>query len=74
MNYEFSFSYISCQSCTAKIHCEKCAEELRERLLLRSGIGDAIIDISNKRIGVYAPGLDEMDVLDLLEEVSIFAD
>ncbi|MBQ8506839.1 MAG: hypothetical protein IJ466_05365 [Clostridia bacterium] len=73
MKYEFSFTYLSCQSCTAKIHCEKCAEEIMDRLLLR-GIEAAEIDIANKQIAVLAPGLDEMDVLDLLEEVSIFAD
>lgn len=72
MKYDFSFTYLACQSCTAKIHCEDCARELQERLLQRRI--NASIDIANHRISLHAPGMDEMDVLDILEEVSIFAD
>ena len=74
MNYTYSFSYLKCQSCTAKIHCDDCAAEIRERLMREAEIQDLQIDIPNKRISLAADFSDEMDLLDLLEEVGIFAD
>ena len=70
---EYAFTYLACQSCTAKIHCEKCAAELQERFLKEDGVDTIAFDIPNKKLSVQAR-LDEMDLLDLLEEVGIFAD
>ena len=70
---EYAFTYLACQSCTAKIHCEKCAAELQERFLKEDGVDAIAFDIPNKKLSVQAR-LDEMDLLDLLEEAGIFAD
>ena len=66
-----TISYLKCQSCTAKIHCEACAEEIRERLL-KEGV-QAAIDISNRAARIETQ-MDEDDLLDLLEEIGVFAD
>ena len=73
MKHIFTFTYLTCQSCTARIHCEQCGEELRQRLLGRPGISDAQADIPNKRISIDS-SMEEMDLLDLLEDMGIFAD
>lgn len=74
MMKEYSISYLKCQSCTAKIHCEECADELYQRFLKDGGIRDIRIDIPNRLIRVNAPEMDELDLLDLLEEAGVFAD
>lgn len=74
MKLEYTITYLACQSCTAKIHCEKCADELTERLQKQSGVADVRIDIPARRMSLQADGLDEMDLLDMLEDAGIFAD
>lgn len=74
MNCEYSITYLKCQSCTAKIHCDQCADELCQRLLKEPYIRDVSIDIPKRSMHMDAPGADEMDLLDLLEEIGLFAD
>ena len=74
MKLEYAITYLACQSCTAKIHCEKCATELTERLQKQRGVSDVQIDIPARRMSLQADGLDEMDLLDMLEDAGIFAD
>lgn len=71
MEYEYDFTYLSCQSCTAKIHCDDCAAQIHERLA--RNVASARIDIAAKRICIDAGGMDEMDLLDLLEDIGVFA-
>ena len=71
--HEYEISYLKCQSCTAKIHCEQCAGELKERLLGMGGILRAELDIPARRLQISFSGMDEMDLLDMLEETGIFA-
>ena len=74
MKFESDFSYLKCQSCTAKIHCDDCSAELEERLGKMRGIDSVSIDIQNKHLLIQSGMLDEDDLLDMLEEVSVFAD
>lgn len=74
MKLEYAITYLACQSCTAKIHCEKCAAELTERLQKQRGVSAVQIDIPARRMSLQADGLDEMDLLDMLEDAGIFAD
>ena len=74
MKLEYAITYLACQSCTAKIHCEKCAAELIERLQKQRGVSAVQIDIPARRMSLQADGLDEMDLLDMLEDAGIFAD
>ena len=69
MNY--TITYLKCQSCTAKIHCDDCAAEIQERL--RKEDVQAAIDIPNRSARIET-GMDEDDLLDLMEEIGLFAD
>lgn len=71
MNYNYEITYLKCQSCTAKIHCEDCAGEIQDRLL-KEGI-KAAIDIPNRYARIET-SMDEDDLLDLMEEIGVFAD
>jgi len=71
MNYNYAITYLKCQSCTAKIHCEACAREIQERLFKEAV--NAAIDIPN-RIARIETRMDEDDLLDLMEEIGVFAD
>lgn len=69
---EYAFSYLPCQTCTARIHCRQCGEELAECLLLRPDVKAADVDMENKRISLTAPDADEDELLDALEVLGVF--
>lgn len=73
MNQSYDISYLACQSCTAKIHCDDCSATLRERLLGRPGVTAAEVDVGKRSLHICAD-MDEDDLLDLLEDIGIFAD
>lgn len=74
MKHSYAFVYLPCQSCTAKIHCEKCADEIKERLLKETVFQRVEIDIANKQMSLETTGLDETDLLDMLEDAGVFTD
>lgn len=74
MKLEYNISFLNCQACTAKIHCDACGETLSERLGKEGGLSQIEIDIPNRHLSLQADGWDEMDLLDALEEIGIFAD
>lgn len=73
MKQEYQIQYLSCQSCSARIHCEDCGENLKERLALR-GLKEIEIDLPQRRLAVDGGAMEEGELLDLLEELSIFAE
>ena len=68
---EFEFTLLKCQDCDAKIHCADCGREIEDRLLLRGVRADA--DMQAKRLKTDSD-MDRFDLLDLLEEIGVFAD
>lgn len=74
MKYEFEITYLACQSCTAKIHCEHCGAELAERLSKRGSAADICIDIPNRHMSLQSDQWNEMDLLDAMEDIALFAD
>jgi hypothetical protein len=65
---------LKCQECTAKIHCEECAESVFEDLSLKKGVQNLSVDMINKRLSFAADEELEEQVLDFLEGIGIFAD
>ncbi len=64
--------YFKCQSCDAKIHCDQCGEELKERLLAVPGIDDIDFQMKEKIVSVKTVMLSEDDIEDCLDEAGIF--
>lgn len=74
MTCEYTFTYLTCQSCNAKIHCDECADSLRERIMRESGINSAEIDMPNHHMKIVLNGMDEDDLEDILEDAGLFID
>jgi len=74
MVYQYPFDYLSCQSCTAKIHCDDCTAQLHQRLTKNAGLTYVDIDMAAKRMCIRTDdSLDEDELLDLLEDAGVFA-
>ena len=68
---EFAISYYGCQKCTERVNCDRCKEELEEKVLRDPDIRHVDIPMGPKRMVLDSPL--ESDVLEeLLEEYGIF--
>lgn len=73
MTYQTSFIYLACQTCQAKIHCEKCAAEAREALLRMDGVDGAEVDMVTKTLSVSGNAeIDEVEIK--LEDLGLLVD
>ena len=71
MTHTISITYIACQTCHAKIHCEECEKRLEEALMRVQGINGASVKLGPKQVVV--DGLVDMDALEeILEDLGLF--
>ena len=71
MKIRLPVTYMSCQSCASKIHCDQCDAELAESLVQRPGIQNPQVNIKAKEL-VLDTTLDADDLEDILEGVGLF--
>ena len=73
MIYNTSVTYMSCQTCQAKIHCEECAKRLEEALQAVEGVHRVRVDMPKQLLEADA-ALSADDFAELLEEHGLFSD
>ena len=72
MEFTYDVTFLKCQSCDAKIHCDRCSEEAAEKLLRHAGVSAVRLDLKKKTVTIA--GDDEDVLLDALDNEGIFAD
>lgn len=72
MTYTIDISYIGCQSCQARVHCEECEERLSQMLMRLEGVNGAVVQMANRQLMIDAD-LDRSAMEEALEDVGIFA-
>ena len=73
MTYTFKISYISCQTCHAKVHCDECEKRLEDAIMRLSDVHGASLQIANKTLLVDGQ-MDEDALVDALEDIGIFVE
>lgn len=73
MEYRYTFSYMKCESCTAKIHCTECGEEVTRAIMCRGDIEKIAIDMKAKQVVIVTDLQDEDEILDRLDEQGVMA-
>ena len=73
MTYTFKISYISCQTCHAKVHCDECEKRLEDAIMRLSGVHGASMQIANKTLLVDGQ-MDGDALVDALEDIGIFVE
>ena len=73
MNHRILFTYIPCQTCNAKIHCDQCAKEMTDSLLKLDGVSGVVIDMKNK-VATVQCAMDRDDLEACMEDVGLFPD
>lgn len=71
MKYNFNVQYFACQSCASKTKCEECANNLIDTMIKTGKVSAMELNITKKTAMVESE-LSEDDVLDLMENYSLF--
>ena len=72
MTHSLSISYLACQTCHAKVHCDECEKRLEEALMRMQGVNAAVVQMAVKQVQMDS-SLD-MDALEEApENVGLFA-
>ena len=71
MTFTYTFFYMGCQSCQARVHCEECEERLSQMLVRLDGVNGAVVQMANKQLAIDGD-LDSGTLDEALEDLGIF--
>ena len=72
MTTEYRFTYLSCQFCVGKSHCEQCQEQIADLLKARPGVLDARVDRPGQVLWVTHDGIDLDELEDAMDAMGVF--
>ena len=61
---EYVVTYLKCQFCSGKIHCDQCSREVEERLLRTPGVQAAQVDLNHHMVRLEAEPEEAEEILD----------
>ena len=71
MDHQISFTYLPCQTCSAKIRCDQCSDLVVTSLMQIEGIVNAEVNMVKKQLAVN--GAMELGKLEeYLEDLGVF--
>ena len=71
MTHSLSITYLACQTCHAKIHCDECEKRLEEALMRMQGINGASIQMAAMQ-ALIDGSIDADTLEEALEDLGIF--
>ena len=66
------YSYLPCQFCVGKNHCQQCGEDIRQSLLALDGVVAVDVDVPNRKLTLTLDGADPADVEDAADALGVF--
>ena len=73
MTFTFDITYMPCQTCHARMHCDDCEKRLEEALWEMEGIRSASVQMGAKQVEIHST-LDKESLEEVLEDLGIFID
>ena len=72
MEMTCQYSYLPCQFCVGKNHCDQCGEDIRKSLLGLEGVGAVTMDVPSRRLTLRLEGADIDDIADQADALGVF--
>ncbi len=73
MTHRMTFKFLACQTCSAKIHCDQCGEEVVSKLRQHGITGSIDLNMNAKAIAVDTDmDIDDLEIL--LEDLGLLVD
>ena len=74
MTQDYTFTYLSCQACAQRVHCEQCQDQIAEMLLRIRGVQSAQVNMATKTMLIEFDGIDPDEIEEILENAVVFVD
>ena len=72
MTQTYTFSYLPCQFCVGKNHCNTCGEEIARQLRAMPGVLEAEVNRPENRLTVRYENIDPEDLEDAMDRIGVF--
>ena len=66
------YSYLPCQFCVGKNHCEQCGEDIRQSLLGLEGVEKVTMDVPSRKLTLQLKGTHFDDIADQADALGVF--
>ena len=66
------YSYLPCQFCVGKNHCEQCGEDIRQSLLGLEGVEKVTMDVPSRKLTLQLNGTHFDDIADQADALGVF--
>ncbi len=71
MEKTYAYSYLPCQFCVGKNHCDQCGEDIRQALMRVEGVHSVAMDVPARRLTVRFEG-DPGEIEEAAESLGVF--
>ena len=72
MTATYRFTYLPCQFCVGKNHCNACGEEIASQLRAMPGVEAAEVNRPDGVLTVTYAGIDPEDMEDAMDAIGVF--
>ena len=71
-NLIYTFTYLPCETCHAKVRCDHCEQTILEKLMRIEGVRAGEVCIPKRLIAIRSEGADPDEIDDEMDTIGVF--
>ena len=71
-NLIYTFSYLPCETCHAKVRCDQCEQTILEKLMRIEGVRAGEVCIPKRVISIQSENADPDEIDDEMDAIGVF--
>lgn len=71
-NLIYTFTYLPCETCHAKVRCDHCEQTILEKLMRIEGVRAGEVCIPKRLIAIRSEGADPNEIDDGMDAIGVF--
>ena len=71
-NLIYTFTYLPCETCHAKVRCDQCEQKILDRLLRIDGVQAGEVRIPKRVISIQSENADTDEIDDEMDAIGVF--
>ena len=71
-NLIYTFTYLPCETCHAKVRCDQCEQKILDRLLRIDGVKAGEVCIPKRLISILSENADPDEIDDEMDAIGVF--
>lgn len=71
-NLIYTFTYLPCETCHAKVLCDQCEQTILEKLMRIEGVRAGEVCIPKRLIAIRSEGADPDEIDDEMDTIGVF--